>query len=261
MIAIVENRNLALSDGLVRFVERYLHGIATPALTYCDGDRRHAMADLHARPETARGKRGGRRCVAPYPQEVIRSHGRGQQRWVAASSTPKERGHDRRQWRRNASEKFRESNAMDDDQLWERDVYRIFFVVLSGDEQPLGLSSEFCALADCVSPQAVMPAQWDVRADLEDGSRPRHHVVPCNVPKIFFRFGLPNRPDCEIFERDIPRKSLKRRRSPTKHRPMLSSREALCRPAARAISRTWDLGMSASGKSALSRLDSWIDER
>jgi hypothetical protein len=77
------------------------------------------------------------------------------------------------------------ANAMDDDQLWERDVYRIFFVVLSDDEQPLALSSDFCALADCVSPQAVMRAQLHVRVDLEDGSWPRHHVVPCNVPKIF----------------------------------------------------------------------------
>jgi len=51
MIAIVEDRDLALGNGLVRFVEGDLHGVAAPALAHRNGHCRHAMADLYARPE------------------------------------------------------------------------------------------------------------------------------------------------------------------------------------------------------------------
>ena len=107
-----------------------------------------------------------------------------------------------------------------------------------------------------------MLAQLDVRVNLEDGPWLRRHVIPYkSVPPKQSRAGFSKGPVQTFAGRESPRKLLKRRRSPTKHSPMLSSREALCRSAARAISRTWVLEMFASGKRALSRLDSVMDER
>ena len=51
MIAIVDDRDLALGNGFVRLVECDLHGIVAPALAHRSRHCRHAMADLHARPE------------------------------------------------------------------------------------------------------------------------------------------------------------------------------------------------------------------
>jgi hypothetical protein len=51
MIAIVDDRDLALGDGLVRFVECDLYGVVAPTLAHRNGHCRHAMADLCARPE------------------------------------------------------------------------------------------------------------------------------------------------------------------------------------------------------------------
>lgn len=48
-ITVVENCDLALSDGLFRFVKRNLHSVLGPALVHRNRDRRHAMADLYAR--------------------------------------------------------------------------------------------------------------------------------------------------------------------------------------------------------------------
>jgi hypothetical protein len=72
MIPIIENRDLALGDGLVRFIERYLHGVASPTLARRNGDCGHAMADLHARAKALAQKRSGWGRVTPYPREIVR---------------------------------------------------------------------------------------------------------------------------------------------------------------------------------------------
>lgn len=71
MIAIVEDRDLALSNSFVGFVECDLHGVIAPTLAHGDGHCRHAMADLCARPEALVRKCGRRRRIAPYPGEII----------------------------------------------------------------------------------------------------------------------------------------------------------------------------------------------
>jgi hypothetical protein len=48
-ITVVENRDLAVSDGFFRFVKRNLHSVLGPPLVHRNRDRRHAMADLYAR--------------------------------------------------------------------------------------------------------------------------------------------------------------------------------------------------------------------
>ena len=89
-------------------------------------------------------------------------------------------------------------------------------MVFTGDEEPRGQAWESCALADSVRPQTIVAAQWDVRVDLENGSWPGSHVFASKEHV--------SKKDDSRRSKDIPRKSLNRRRSPTKHRPMLSSR-------------------------------------
>jgi hypothetical protein len=83
MVAIVEDRDLALSDSFVRFVKCDLHGVVGPALAHRDGHRRHAMADLYTRPKSLGRKCGGRRRITPYPREILRHDNRSEQRWMA----------------------------------------------------------------------------------------------------------------------------------------------------------------------------------
>jgi hypothetical protein len=72
MIAIVEDRDLALGNGFVWFVKSNLYGVVSPALAHRDGHCRHAMADLYARPKARVRKRRGGRRIAPYPRKIIR---------------------------------------------------------------------------------------------------------------------------------------------------------------------------------------------
>ncbi len=96
IIAIVEDRDLALSNGFVRFVKCNLHGVAGPALAHRNGHCRHAIADLYARPKALVQKCGGRRRIAPYPREVVRGDSRGEQGRVAASTNKDQRQNGRR---------------------------------------------------------------------------------------------------------------------------------------------------------------------
>jgi len=71
MITVVENRELALSDSIVGFIERNLYSIRSPALAHRNRDRGHAMSDLYTRPKAPMRKRGSWWRVAPYPREII----------------------------------------------------------------------------------------------------------------------------------------------------------------------------------------------
>lgn len=86
MVTIVERRDLALSDGFVRFIKRDVYGVRGPALAHRNRDRGHAMADLCTRPKALMRKRGSWWRVAPYPLEIIRCNIRGEQCWVTASN-------------------------------------------------------------------------------------------------------------------------------------------------------------------------------
>jgi hypothetical protein len=74
MVTVVENRDLALGDGFVRFVKRNLHSVGGPALAHRNRDRRHAMADLYTRSKALGRERGSRGRVAPYPREIVRNN-------------------------------------------------------------------------------------------------------------------------------------------------------------------------------------------
>ena len=74
MITVVESRDLARSDGFMRFIKRNLHGVCGPALAHRNRDRRHAMADLYTRSEALMRERGSRECVTPYPREIARNN-------------------------------------------------------------------------------------------------------------------------------------------------------------------------------------------
>jgi hypothetical protein len=87
MIAVIENRDLALGDGFERFIERYLHRLSSPALVHRNGDGGHAVADLDAGAEALAQKGSGWGCVAPNPREIVRGDGCGEQRWMATSHT------------------------------------------------------------------------------------------------------------------------------------------------------------------------------
>jgi hypothetical protein len=78
MITVVENRDLALSDSFVRFIKLNLYSVRGPALAHRNGDRSHAMADLHTRSKALMRKRGSWWRVAPYPREIIRYNTRGE---------------------------------------------------------------------------------------------------------------------------------------------------------------------------------------
>ena len=71
MITIIENRDLAVGDGFVRLIKRYLHSVASPAMAHRNGNWGHAVADLYARAKALTQKRSGWGRVAPYPREFV----------------------------------------------------------------------------------------------------------------------------------------------------------------------------------------------
>lgn len=73
------------------------------------------------------------------------------------------------------------------DRLWEGDVDRILFMVLTGDKEFVEYTIDFSALADCVGPQAVVFAQSGARVDFENRSWPGSHILSCKM-----RFDLEN---------------------------------------------------------------------
>ena len=74
MVTIVNNCDLAMSDGLVRFVKRDLHSVRGPVLVHCNRDHRHAMSDLYTSSKALMGKRRSWGRVVPYPREVVRNN-------------------------------------------------------------------------------------------------------------------------------------------------------------------------------------------
>jgi hypothetical protein len=78
MITVVDSRDLALSDGFMRFIKRNLYTIRGPALAHRHRDRRHAMTDLYTRSKAFLRIRGNWWRVAPYPREIIRYNTRGE---------------------------------------------------------------------------------------------------------------------------------------------------------------------------------------
>ncbi len=70
-ITVVENCDLAMSDGFVRFVKRNVYSVRSPVLAHRDSDRRHAMAGLYTCSKARIRKRGNWGRVAPYPREIV----------------------------------------------------------------------------------------------------------------------------------------------------------------------------------------------
>ena len=104
MIAVVESRNLALSDSFEWFIKRNLYTVRGPALAHRNRDRGHAMADLCARSKALMRKRGSWWSVAPNPREIIRYNTRSEQCRVTAG---------------NASQKANIEDASKKNKNWE----------------------------------------------------------------------------------------------------------------------------------------------